>query len=104
MTNDTRLKILVVATEVVPFAKEGGVADVIGSLPKELAALGHQVCIFLPRYGSIDSVRWALQPTGVVWKFFMAGGERTVSIWQTTLPDAPVLVYLLNNEEFFGWH
>ena len=29
-------------------------ADVIGSLPKELAALGHEVRIFLPRYGTID--------------------------------------------------
>ncbi|MBV9256746.1 MAG: glycogen/starch synthase, partial [Ktedonobacteraceae bacterium] len=55
MTNDTRSKILFVATEAVPFAKEGGVADVIGSLPKELAALGHDVRIFLPHYGSIDS-------------------------------------------------
>jgi len=36
MTNDIRFKILLVATEAVPFAKEGGVADVIGSLPKEL--------------------------------------------------------------------
>src|SRR5207248_3113490 len=39
MTNDRRLKILVVATEVVPFAKEGGVADVIGSLPDALPQL-----------------------------------------------------------------
>src|SRR5271167_3706578 len=92
MTNDMRYKILMVATETVPFAKEGGVADVIGSLPKELAALGHQVCIFLPRYGTIDPTRWALQPTGVVRTISMAGVDRTVSILQTTLPDSPVIV------------
>ena len=46
-------KILLVATEAVPFVKEGGVGDVIGSLPKELAALGHDVRVFLPRYGSV---------------------------------------------------
>ncbi len=97
-------KILMVATEAVPFAKEGGVADVMGSLPKELAALGHEVYIFLPRYGNIDPGRWALEYTGVVQTLFMAGGERTVSIWRTTLPDSPVTVYLLNHEELFGRH
>src|SRR6266699_546528 len=81
MTNDIRYKILMVATEAVPFAKEGGVADVIGSLPKELAALGHQVCIFLPRYGTIDPARWALKPTGVVRTISMAGFDQTISIW-----------------------
>ena len=104
MTNDTRLKILVVATEVVPFAKEGGVADVIGSLPKELAALGHDVRIFLPRYGTIDRAYWALRPTGVMRTLYMAGFDQTVSILQTTLPDSPVIVYLLDHEWFFGRH
>src|SRR5437899_2137752 len=104
MTNDTRLKILMVATEAVPFAKEGGVADVIGSLPKELAALGHDVRIFLPRYGTIDPARWALKRTGVGGTLSMAGGHRSVSIWQTMLPNSPVTVYLLENEELFGRH
>src|SRR5205814_759049 len=104
MTNDTRLKILVVATEVVPSAKEGGVADVIGSLPKELAAWGHDVRIFLPRYGNIDRAYWALRPTGVMRTLYMAGFDQTVSILQTTLPDSPVIVYLLDHEWFFGRH
>src|SRR3989440_9753535 len=104
MTNDTRLKILVVATEVVPFAKEGGVADVIGSLSKELAALGHDVRIFLPRYGNIDRAYWALRPTGVMRTLYMAGFDQTVSILQTTLPDSPVIVSLLDHEWFFGRH
>jgi starch synthase len=95
-------KILLVATEAVPFVKEGGVGDVIGSLPKELAALGHDVRVFLPRYGSVDPTRWSLQPTGVVRMVPMGGYDRSVTIWQTTFPDAPVTVYLLDNEEFFG--
>src|SRR6266699_2180830 len=102
--NDTRFKILMVSTEAVPFVKEGGVADVMGSLPKELAALGHQVCLFLPRYGTIDPTRWRLQSTGVVRTIYMAGFDQTVSILQTTLPDSPVIVYLLDHEWFFGRH
>jgi starch synthase len=43
-----------VASEAAPFAKTGGLADVVGSLPAALAGLGHQVAVVLPRYGSID--------------------------------------------------
>src|SRR5258707_5329976 len=99
-----RLKIVMVATEAVPFAKEGGVADVMGSLPKELAALGHEVCLFLPRYGTIDPTHWGLQSTGVMRTISMAGVDQTVSILQTTLPASPVIVYLLEHEGFFGRH
>jgi starch synthase len=104
MTNDGHLNILMVATEAVPLAKEGGVADVMGSLPKELAALGHQVRIFLPRYGTIDPVRWELRPTGIVRTLSMAGSDQTFSILQTTLPASPVIVYLLDHWGFFGQH
>ncbi len=102
MTDERRFKILMVATEAVPFAKEGGVADVIGSLPKELAALGHEVSVFLPRYGSIDPERWGLARSGVGLVVPLAGTIQPISIWKTTLPDAPVTVYLLDHEGFFG--
>jgi len=38
------------ASECVPFSKTGGLADVVGALPKALAQLGHQVTVYLPRY------------------------------------------------------
>jgi starch synthase len=102
--NDRRFKILMVGTEAVPFVKEGGVADVMGSLPKELAALGHQVVLFLPRYGSIDVMRWSFKPTGLTKMVSVSGGNYFVSVWQSNLPDSPVTVYLLDNYEFFGQH
>ncbi len=104
MVDNPHLRILIVATEAVPFAKEGGVADVIGSLPKELAELGHDVRIFLPRYGSIDPNHWNLKPTGIVRTLYMAGYNRVFSILETKLPDSPVIVYLLDNWEYFGQH
>jgi len=104
MTDKGPLKILLVAAEAVPFAKEGGVADVIGSLPRELAALGHDVRIFLPRYGLIDAGRWGLRSTSVVRSLPMAGSNHTFTILQTTLPDSPVIVYLFEQAEYFGWH
>ena len=44
------MRILFVASEGVPFSKTGGLGDVIGGLPKELAALGHEVAVLLPHY------------------------------------------------------
>lgn len=48
------MKILMVASEAAPFAKTGGLADVVGSLPAALQALGHEVAVLLPRYAAVD--------------------------------------------------
>jgi starch synthase len=44
------MNIAFVASECVPYSKTGGLADVVGALPRALAALGHQVSVYLPRY------------------------------------------------------
>jgi starch synthase len=44
------MHIAFVASECVPFSKTGGLADVVGALPRALAASGHQVSVYLPRY------------------------------------------------------
>jgi starch synthase len=47
------MRILMVGSEAQPFAKTGGLADVLGSLPHALARLGHQVDLVMPRYRGI---------------------------------------------------
>ena len=42
------MHIAFVASEGVPFSKTGGLADVVGALPRALAAFGHQVSVYLP--------------------------------------------------------
>jgi starch synthase len=44
------MHIAFVASECVPFSKTGGLADVVGALPRALVAMGHQVSVYLPRY------------------------------------------------------
>jgi starch synthase len=50
----TGLRILMIASEAVPFAKTGGLADVAGALPIALGRLGHSVTLVLPRYRGVE--------------------------------------------------
>ena len=53
----SRLNILMIASECVPFAKTGGLADVVGALPKALRAFGHNAVVVMPKYSLIDANR-----------------------------------------------
>ncbi len=55
------LKILMISSEVVPYAKTGGLADVVGALPQVLQRLGHEVIVVMPKYGSIDVQKFGLR-------------------------------------------
>ena len=44
-----------VASEAAPFAKTGGLADVVGALPRALGRLGHSVDVVMPRYRGLDA-------------------------------------------------
>lgn len=55
MQQNKNFKILYVSAEVSPYAKTGGLADVAGSLPQELAAMGNDVRIVMPRFKSINT-------------------------------------------------
>ena len=48
------LRILLISSEVEPFAKTGGLADVAGALPQALATLGHDVRVLMPKYRGVE--------------------------------------------------
>jgi len=58
------VKILFVASEAAPYVKTGGLGDVIGALPRALAARGHDILVVIPRYGQIDGQQFGLRDTG----------------------------------------
>ncbi len=56
-----KLKILFVGSEAAPFAKAGGLGDVLYSLPLALKSLGHDTRVMIPRYGTIDEKIYKLK-------------------------------------------
>ncbi len=98
-----RLSILMVASEVLPYAKTGGLADVAAALPTALAALGHQVVVAMPRYRGVQ-VSGELLTTFVldigaehlhvqIFRERMAGGA---VLWLVDIPA------LYDREGFYG--
>lgn len=96
------MKILFVSSEVVPFAKTGGLADVAGSLPKALKNIGHDVRVFMPRYKKVEIGKYGLKT--LFGDLEVQIGEEKVkfSILQGKMPDSEVKVYFLENEKYFG--
>lgn len=84
------LRILMVATEMVPFAKTGGLADVIGALPKALRAAGHDVCVVMPRYGWISPERFDLQTVIAALHVPIDDGYDVAVVQATVFADVPV--------------
>jgi starch synthase len=95
------MKILIATSEAVPFAKTGGLGDVCGALPQELAKLGHEPTLILPAYRQIDRASVAVESTGV--NFDVPIGNKTVygSLLRSTLPGSNVPVYFIENAEYF---
>src|SRR6201993_2653732 len=54
------MRILFAASEALPYAKTGGLADVLEALPRALVKLGHEVAVFLPRYRGVKPASVAM--------------------------------------------
>jgi len=75
------VNILLLAAEMAPYVKVGGLGDVAGALPQALRRLGHDVRVVLPRHRRIDPSRWELTPCGAPLRFAVG--------WETI--EAPIL-------------
>jgi starch synthase len=85
------MRILMVASEGQPFAKSGGLADVLGALPQALARLGHEVDVVLPRYRGVTDGDPAGQTTVALGGLVAEAGIYTVIAERvrTVLVDYP---------------
>jgi starch synthase len=97
------LSILIAAAEAAPFIKEGGLADVVGALPKFLRQMGHDVRVVLPRYYRIDRSHFNLQQLpGTLVVPMGSLGNSYCAVYAGLLPDSDLPVYFLEHEGYFG--
>ncbi len=101
-----KLKILFVTSEVVPFVKTGGLADVSSALPQTLQEMGHQVRIVVPKYGAIDERKYKIHEVVRLKDLTTNIGDKEVifSLRSSFLvgKKARVQIYFLDNQEYFG--
>jgi len=98
------LKILMVTSEAVPWAKTGGLADMVSALSITLAKMGHDVRIVVPRYYSVDRGSLKLLP-GAMGTPMGGGIEEWSAVYTAEMPNTkknPVTAYFIDHEIFFG--
>ena len=97
------MKIAFVAAEAVPYAKTGGLADVAGSLPKDLEQLGCQVKLFHQKYFLTDEAEHDLHYNWDIGEMPIRINNvtRTVHVLQGKLPDSNVEVNFIDCPHYF---
>jgi starch synthase len=94
------VKVLFTVSECVPFIKSGGLADVAGSLPKELLSLGTDVRVMLPKYGKISAAY--KNKMKKVTEFSVPIGWRNQYCGIEELVLDGVTFYFIDNEYYFN--
>ncbi len=97
------MKVLFASFEVSPFIKVGGLADVVGSLPKYLEKLGCQIAVFAPFIGSIDVKKYNVTdiPNSKI-KLKFGISEYYFTLKMAKLPGTNINVFFIENKKYFS--
>lgn len=100
------LNILFVSSEVDPFAKTGGLADVSGALPQTVKSMEHEIRIMMPKYGCINERKSKLHEMIRLKDFVVPVGTKNypASVKSSFIINnlTKVQVYFLDNHDLFG--
>ncbi len=99
-----KLSVCAIASEVVPFSKTGGLADVASALSRQLTATGHDVRLFVPFYSQIRRDRLDARRIESLRNLPIVTGrhEYRVDIWRATLPGSPTPVFLVESDVLYS--
>jgi len=95
------LSIVFIASECVPYAKTGGLGDVVGALPGALKRLGHNVIIIIPLYQHIDREKFKIEPFISPVGVWMGDGQEWCSVYRALNIDG-VPVYFIDYKKYFS--
>jgi len=93
------MKVAFLASEVIPYAKTGGLADVAGALPKFLAGLGAEVRVFMPLYREVRKKNLPLEKVLDDASLDMGGGKLTYAVFAHRADG--VTVFFIDRPEYF---
>ncbi len=93
------MRVALFASEMDPYVKTGGLADVVGSLPKELLSYINNVDVFLPFYRDIERGNFQVTKTKIEFKLKL--GSKTLNGQVYKIEDRGVSVYLIDNYHLF---
>ncbi|MGA2187385.1 MAG: glycogen/starch synthase [Steroidobacteraceae bacterium] len=99
----TPLKLCILSSEIAPYAKSGGLADVTGALLPELKQRGHDVRAFMPLYGSVRRTRPELQPVPGLQEvaLTLGAGAYAFSVLTARYPGTEAAVYFIDCPQMF---
>jgi starch synthase len=95
------MQVVFVASEAVPFAKTGGLGDVLGALPRAIEREGHSVVVFLPGYRCAKNAGVPLAPTGITVRVPIGSETVEGNVIESSLPGSGVKVYLIEQPRYF---
>ncbi len=93
------MKIFYVTSELVPYIKTGGLADVSASLPRALEVRGHDIRIILPKYSEIETHKYGLKSTNI--RFEVPNFPLKAEIESVTYPKSRIIVYFVKCDYFY---
>jgi starch synthase len=103
MTETIPLKIVMLAAEASPFAKVGGLGDVVGALPKALERLGMNPMVVIPAYRAVRAGASDFHPCQSVSGFDvpMASSVERAQIYQSRIEGTSVDVFMIGSQKYF---
>jgi starch synthase len=99
-----KLKILLASSEVHPYAKTGGLADIAGSLPKALKQLGHDVRVIMPKYKSVAKCPLGIHPVGLDIDVPIGGVRKKGFLFLGSLNENIPIYFVANDTYYFRDH
>ena len=96
------MNVVYVSSEVLPFAKSGGLADISSVIPKNLNKLGINVTIIMPFYNVVKECNCTIEKTDITFTVTIGDDAKTCCVYKSCLPGTDVPIYFLHNEHYFG--